>query len=189
MIIQSSNVGMNSRHVYRKSEAAHTSLQVWGGRQNTSMTNGIAVTLDDKSRQDEGSGNSFSGSMSDIFNRFQSTQRVNAPQISDVRNTFHKMQADTLSFLLRLLFGDNAALIDKSDDTSFVTNANQQFGGHYESSYSYCEEEYTSFDDTTLSDEKIKYYNTIVQNSINASSKILRLDYFKNRDFPIKYKN
>ena len=36
---------------------------------------------------------------------------------------------------------------------------------------------------------KIKYYNTIVQNSINASSKILRLDYFKNRDFPIKYKN
>lgn len=148
MIIQSSNVGMNSRHVYRKNEAAYTSLQVWGGRQNTSMTNGIAVTLDDKSRQDEGSGNSFSGSMSDIFNRFQSTQRVNAPQISDVRNTFHKMQADTLSFLLRLLFGDNAALIDKSDDTSFVTNANQQFGGHYESSYSYCEEEYTSFETT-----------------------------------------
>ena len=37
--------------------------------------------------------------------------------------------------------------------------------------------------------EKIKYYNTIVQNSINASSKILCLDYFKNRNFPIKYKN
>ena len=55
--------------------------------------------------------------------------------------------------------------------------------------YSNIIEEYTSFDDTTLSDEKIKYYNTIVQNSINASSKILRLDYFKNRDFPIKYKN
>lgn len=55
--------------------------------------------------------------------------------------------------------------------------------------YSNIKEEYISFDDTTLSDEKIKYYNTIVQNSINASSKILRLDYFKNRDFPIKYKN
>lgn len=55
--------------------------------------------------------------------------------------------------------------------------------------YSNIKETYTSFNDNVLSDEKIKYYNTIVQNSINASSKILRKNYFKNRDFSITYKN
>lgn len=148
MIIQSSNVGMNSRHTYRSNEAAYSSLQVWGGRANTNMVNGISLNTDDSSKQNTGSGKSFSGSMADIFHRFQSTQRVNAPQVSDVKSTFHKMQTDTLSFLLRLLFGDQAALIDKADDTVFTSDAVQEFGGHYESSYSYYEEEYTSFQTT-----------------------------------------
>lgn len=148
MIIQSSNVGMNSRHTYHKSEAAYTALQVWGGTKNTTMVNGIPSNNEDTAKQNTGSGNKFSESMADVFNRFQSTQRVNAPQVSDVRSTFHKMQADTLSFLLRLLFGEKGTLLDKSDDVSFVSGATQEFGGHYESSYSYYEEEYTSFETT-----------------------------------------
>lgn len=150
MIIQSSNVGMNSRHVYRKTEASFTSLNVWGGAKNTNSINGIEVTpKDDDPRQKNGaSGNSFTSSMEDIYNRFQSSRRVNASQVSDLRKSIQKMQEDTLCWLLRILFGGDTRLIDQSQNTEFVNNVQQEFGGHYESTYYYNESEYTSFETT-----------------------------------------
>ena len=150
MIIQSGNVGMNSRHVYKKTEASYTSLNVWGGTRNTKSINGVEVTpRDDEPKQKSGSsGNSFTSSMEDIYNRFQNTQRVNVSPASDLRSSIHKMQMDTLSWLLRILFGDSSRLVDQSQNTELVNNVQQEFGGHYESTYYYKESEYTSFETT-----------------------------------------
>jgi hypothetical protein len=150
MIIQSSNVGMNSRHVYKKTEASITSLNVWGGVKNENSTNGVVITSRDgePEQKNDSSGNSFTSSMQDIYNRFQSSQRVSASPVSDLRSTIHKMQTETLSWLFRLFFGGKAKLMDQSENTEFVSQMQQEFGGHYESTYYYDETEYTNFKTT-----------------------------------------
>lgn len=149
MIIRSSNIGMNSRHQYHKKEYESSSLSVWGGKSNANTVTGLLVTPQ-KSKQQGGGlfGRSFSNSMTDIYNRFQSTQRINAQLSNDTRESLHRIQADSLSWFLHLLFGDDSHLVDQSQNQPLVTTLQQQFGGHYESSYYHEEAEYTSFQTT-----------------------------------------
>ncbi len=150
MIIQNSNINMNSKRSYEKTEATYTALNVWGGVKSTNNAMGIFGTPKEQegaSGEDAFTG-SFNNSMDDVYKRYQETSRVSSPQISDVRANFRKMQEDTIQYLLRLLFGDKYGVLDKSSDAAFVDSAQQTFGGHYEQTYFYEESESTSFQTT-----------------------------------------
>lgn len=150
MIIQSSDVGMNSKRSYSKTEASYTYMNVWGQKGNF-ITNSQNVPAEqEKTSGNDSTSNGFSDSMDEMYKRFQETARVSAPQITDIRDSFRKLQLESLNYLLMLLFGDKRGFVDKSSDTSFVNTTQQLFGGHYESMHYYEESECTTFQTTGI---------------------------------------
>lgn len=151
MIIQSSNVGMNSKHRYSSIETASTSLSLWNNFSNLKTTEGISFEKEgnskDQSAGDSSGGKSFSDSMGDIINRFKESQRVNAPQLSHTQN-FQKTQLQIMDYFLKLLFGKDCKVLDNSSENIMSNDEIQGFGGHYEDSYFYSESESTTFQTT-----------------------------------------
>ena len=151
MIIQSSNVGMNSKRHYSNMEAANTSLSLWNGNFNYNKTSGSITSISENNRNQTGSnssGNSFSDSMDDIINRFKESQRVNAPQLSNAASNFHKTQYQIMDYFLKLLFGEDCKVVDNASENVITNSQVQEFGGHYEDSYFYSESESTTFQTT-----------------------------------------
>jgi hypothetical protein len=151
MIIQSSNVGMNSKHRYSSIETASTSLSLWSNFSNLKTTEGISLAKEGNSKDqpagNSSGGNSFSDSMDDIINRFKESQRVNAPKLSHTPN-LQKTQLQIMDYFLKLLFGKDCKVVDNSSENEMNNDETQGVGGHYEDSYFYSESESTSFQTT-----------------------------------------
>lgn len=152
MIIQSSNVGMNSKHRYSSIETANTSLAIWGnfnyGKTAESIATAKEGNSDNKPGSNSSGGNSFSDSMDDIINRFKESQRINAPQLSRSTSNFQKSQYQIMDYFLKLLFGKDCKVLDNSSENTMSDSEIQEFGGHYENSYFYSETESTTFQTT-----------------------------------------
>ncbi len=146
MIVQSSNVDMRSKRSYYATQKNSVLMNTWGnfGSNRSDTARGLGslknfgelveskdLETGDKLTEKE---NVQSGRVS------MEEQRVNLQQ---------KFQTQVLNYLLYLLFGK------KQGDSSFeeweeenTTNIEQGFGGFYESSSYYCEQESTSFETT-----------------------------------------
>ncbi len=151
MIIQSSQIGMNSKRFYSSKEEAYTSLSTWG-RLNYHSASGSVTTKyegsEDQLTDNGSSDNNFNSSMDDILNRFQESRRVNTPQLSSTVSSLQKIQYQIMNYLLKWLFGEDCTTVDGTSQNLPQNQQAQQFGGHYESSYYYSETECTTFQTT-----------------------------------------
>lgn len=153
MHIQSSNIGMNSKRFYKSRETSMSSLTTWGKSGMINQTGSSFLqtaasgTSDSKEKAGTFSGgNTFHDSMDDIIDRFNQTRRIDTPKISTAQSAIHKLQQHVMDYLLRWLFGEDTSSYDNATEQIFSQEQIQEFGGHYESSYSYSEAEYTSFE-------------------------------------------
>lgn len=156
MIIQSSNIGMNSSRTYRSMGAGYQSLNLWGSQGSMSAANMSTTFTREKSTSGglSGGGNSFSNSMQDLVDRFNNAQTVTAAKIDSSMSSIRNMHQKIFDYVLYWLFGENVPSRDMSGSYSASSSSlyqgfdNTGIGGSYSSMTYFNEEETTNYSTT-----------------------------------------
>lgn len=154
MIIQSGNVAMSSRRSYERTTAISSSTSLWGNGFITGKNVDFVDYYQEKSnyRKNEGESNQDTDSPNDLFHQFKQAQSIGSPAISGRTPTdMHVIRTQSINYLLMLLFGGERYGIKRmlenlpaASNTSSFTPV-QEFGGSYEASAYYAEQETTTF--------------------------------------------
>lgn len=157
MIIQSSNLNMNSARTYSSNHTKSESLATWGGtgsafyssmyrtlndRQYESTSDKSQVKDEEKSSEKNGSGEN--GLLDGIFTRraYQVRQLHNQSNLITIRS-------QVLDYLFRIILGEGSDAYKNLQERMNQNNITvQEFGGSYDFFESYQEQEYTSFQTT-----------------------------------------
>lgn len=169
MIIQSSSIDMSSRRSYERVTAMSSSVSLWGNGFTNKSSLQILDQYSETSDSEEDSSNSATDrdSGEDIFNQFKEAQSIQSPVItSSVPTSMHTIKAQSIHYLLQLLFGkgrfaNNPFLGNITDDehnviqryapqsTETAVAANDSAAGfRYSETNYYAEKETTSFSTT-----------------------------------------
>lgn len=150
MIIQSGNIGMNTKRSYTAYGSVYSSLAAWGAgkRSQITQTENTYVREDSSSEQEAQSGN-FQDSMNHVLDRFQESQSISSPRLERLAESIKSMHQQIYDHLMYWLFGGR---MPKADPASFVTGQTgfdtQAEGGSYTHESFYSEKETTSFSST-----------------------------------------
>lgn len=148
MIIQSSNLNMNSSRLYESSHKSSESFSTWG--ENGMFHNNLYQELGNKEYEASKNGTDTSSkqSTSRSSNHLEAMISHRATQIQELNNKSNllSIRNQVLEYLLRMFLGEDSEeyknLKTKTQDQTYSI---QEYGGSYEYVESYSETEFTSF--------------------------------------------
>lgn len=150
MIIQSGNVAMSSRRSYERTSAVSSSLSLWGGGAMRNSNIQVINRYSEKSDSGKSSGySSTGGSREDLFHQFKQAQSIGSPVSISSRTTpdMHTIKAQSINYLMMLLFGRGNIFQNRFLSSSFSTGIQPTFGNYTEFAYE-SETEETTFSTT-----------------------------------------
>lgn len=145
MIIESSHVVMTSHRTYDRTSSVSTSLSLSANGFSNNSNTQITTRYHEGDAPNEEHTDSKKESNSSLLNEFKQAQSIQRPvSLSRVPTNLDTIKAESLNYLMRLLFG-----IEKLEPASLPQDFNRQslngFGGNYTEYSYYEEEESTSF--------------------------------------------
>lgn len=161
MIIQSSSIGMNSSRSYHSVSAGYQSLNLWGpgGSMNATDISSTLIREGSASGGQSQEEKSFSGSMQDLADRFNSAKTVTASRLDQSMSSLRSMHQQIFDYVLYWLFGTEVPTKNMSATYSSGSALYQGFssggmtglggaGGSYSSMSYFSEKEAASFSTT-----------------------------------------
>lgn len=150
MIIQSGNIGMNTKRSYLAYGAAYSSLATWGAGKRAQIMQADESYVREESSSDSGRQESgFKDSMNHAVDKFYESQSISASRFNHLAESIKSMHQQIYEHLMYWLFGGKMPEADLSSSVNEGTNLPVQAeGGSYTHESFYSEKESTTFSTT-----------------------------------------
>lgn len=147
MIIQSGNIGMNTKRSCLSYGAAYSSLATWGaGKRSRTAQADKSYVRNESSSDASGQESGFNDSMNHVLDRFHESQSISATRLDHLADSMKRIHRQIYEHLMYWLFGGKMPEADLSSSVNEGTNlAMQAEGGSYTRESFYSETETTSF--------------------------------------------